>query len=562
VSAFGDARTFTGGNTYSGATDILAGTLVFSESGSAVNSAVSISSRTVLRLDNTATVLANRISDTAELTMRGGSIEMVGNATVPVTEQLGTLNFGGGVQVNIAQPGAAATVLNFAGIARQGHATISFTGNGMAGWTGMSNGGSGIIGTYVTIGNEWATAAGDGYLDPLTTYQADINLAGAGDNVKILGDSSVALASSASISTLNFQNSGPGSSQLSLGNNVLTLSEGGILSSGNGAPQVTGGELRIGTSELVVTNYNDLRIDSTITEAGFGTSLVKSGAGTLTLTGQNTYSGTTVINEGVLAVGSDANLGTANSIEFGGGTLRATQSFSSSKNITRSTSSLAVIDTGGFDVTLTGVTDRVSKTGQGVLTLPNPNLQRVFVSDGTLRLPNPTSGVVGALGGTLEASGTLIELQASNEDFTLDLGGPGAAILTTQRFLGGVTGSKMTIRFDLGPSAHDLWVISNFGHFTFTLGAKSVLFDFHALGDVSTGVSYALIDLPSLLSPPPQASQFDFSPASKAEGWKGTFSVNSGEVRVTLTSTPEPGCAALLAAGFISFLRRRPRPSL
>ena len=64
--------------------------------------------------------------------------------------------------------------------------------------------------------------------------------------------------------------------------------------------------------------------------SGTGTAVLAERRGTTTLTGANTYSGGTFLNNGILAVSANNNLGAASGgLTFNGGTLRALADFNS-----------------------------------------------------------------------------------------------------------------------------------------------------------------------------------------------------------------------------------------
>lgn len=198
-----------------------------------------------------------------------------------------------------------------------------------------------------------------------------------------------------------------------------------------------------------------LRVDSEVTAeisapiAGTGR-LVKEDAGTLVLAGENSYTGGTQLNAGVLSVSSDANLGApTGDLVFRGGTLRTTADLSSSRTTT-------LISGGGTVETVEGTTfdlagtiggaGSMRKTGEGTLVLSGKNTYTggtrfdagtVSISEDS-NLGNP-SGVLTFDAGTLQTTQDI----SSERTTTLNSGGGtiGTVATTTFSFAGNIGGA-------------------------------------------------------------------------------------------------------------------------
>lgn len=561
-SAPNATESLTNANTYSGPTTISEGTIAFSGNGSALNSAISIHTRSALLLDNSSSILANRISDSAPVSLTAGAIQLNGNATTPVEEIAGPLTLSGVSSITVAQPSSAAAQLTFSTFQRNGHAILNIVGPGVK-LGGLSNGGTGIVAPFITTGNDWMTVGSDSRLIPFNTYSTDINSGSMSDHVGLNGGGTIALATDALRASLNLQNSSTSSQVLDQGGHSLELMSGGILSSGTGATMIHGGTLSTPSQEFVVTASNNLTIDSKVVDASASTAFTKSGAGTLTLTGANSYSGPTAIMQGTLVVSSDANLGSGSTIDLTGGTLKAAGNFSSAKGFTGNSGILGSIDTGGFNIAFSGANNgaQISKHGLGNLTLATGFPGNVSVDAGVLVLPNTTSGTANLFGGTLQVAGTLSSLNctASSGIPILDLGGPAAATVTANNFdLFG----NVRVNFGIGNKNSDFLAA---GQTIFPTNGK-VQFEFTNLGGVRSGVDYPLMSY-STFSIPPSPSIFTFASDMAAAGWAGTFKTTTTGVSVRFTSmpVPEPGATFLfLQAAIISlavhrrFFMRRP----
>ena len=156
---------------------------------------------------------------------------------------------------------------------------------------------------------------------------------------------------------------------------------------------------------------------------GGALTLIKSGAGTQTLTGNaNTYTGGTVLNAGILNIAADSSLGTApasldtDNLTFNGGTLQLGASivFNSNRGILLGSGG-GTLDTNSFTGTYGGVisgSGSLTKSGAGTLVLNSANTYSgvTNVTAGTLSVQHNLA-LGSTAGGTVVTSGAKLELR-------------------------------------------------------------------------------------------------------------------------------------------------------
>jgi fibronectin-binding autotransporter adhesin len=188
-----------------------------------------------------------------------------------------------------------------------------------------------------------------------------------------------------------------------------------------------GGEIALASAQLTLDQASDTVIASTIT--GVGGSLVKSGSGTLLLSGANTYTGGTTVSGGAVAVLADANLGTG-TLTLSGGTLLTLADITSVRSIVLSGS--GTIET-LFGTTFSTMGDvsgagALTKDGWGTLVLAGISSFSggTTINAGTLQIGN--GGTAGTLSGNVTNNGILAFNRSDNFSYNDVISGPGAFI--------------------------------------------------------------------------------------------------------------------------------------
>ena len=309
----------TANNTYTGATTVSGGELRVSGSNGdiAQSSALTVGEGGTLVLDNTSAANTDRIGDSASIALSGGTLNFT--SSTYITEDIGALTLKSGTANTIIVGDGTANsglMLQANGLTRETGSTLLFLRDDSstdlkldAAPTGISAAEQGIF-AYAVAGNGTS---------PTGFLQRDSGSAEAtpnnGANTTQGSWASSTIANTTADQQLDADRTvgalilGNGIDVTQTGSRTLTVQTGGILSTGTTGSLISATNLQVGGSnnrELITHVYGTggLEISSVIRNNSNTTGLTKSGDGTLTLSGSgsNTYSGTTTVNAGTLAL--------------------------------------------------------------------------------------------------------------------------------------------------------------------------------------------------------------------------------------------------------------------
>jgi fibronectin-binding autotransporter adhesin len=400
----------------------------------------------------------------------GGTLRLEGSGAGASSQTLGNIRVGSGGGTLIVESnhagGMTVNLGNFSSLAPQAGGSLNIVTVNNLGTVALTttgiNDASGLLGAGRIIynGEAFATNATNTSGGAIDAYAGAIFGYGNATvdsmvNFVQYGGATVG-ASNAYANTLQIEGFGS-NDVLDLNGQSLRLTSGGLLMTGDQNYEIANGTLSgagAGNSDLILHQYSTgtLTIGAVIANGNGNSTLTKAGAGTVVLTAANTYSGQTYINDGVLSIGADNQLGTAG-LNLNGGTLQVRSGFTSSRSVSLGGSG------GTFDVAdgetlvmtgnLTGQTGALtldnSGNGSGVLQLNGANTfgGGVTINNGVLRLGSDaalgTAGLNPVQFGsgptaTLQINGgrnvTVAGLTSVNGNAVVENGAAGAATLT------------------------------------------------------------------------------------------------------------------------------------
>nr|WP_247642510.1 autotransporter-associated beta strand repeat-containing protein [Brucella sp. 83/13] len=267
------------------------------------------------------------------------------------------------------------------------------------------------------------------------------------------------------------------------------------------------------------------------------TQLEKTDAGTLVLTGANSYTGGTAINGGTIRISSDDNLGVASSdISFDGGALNTTANIATDRAIILTGAGTLLTDA-STTLSLSGPisgTGALTKSGTGTLLLSGTAAHTggTTITAGTLQIGN--GGTDGSIDGNIVNNGALVFDRAGTLAYTGSISGTGtltkngSSTLTmtgTSTYTGETTVSAGTLALQAGGQ------IKGTASLTVDGGAE-VLIDGSG-SQFATGAGASVVGTGTVTVRDGGTASFDSLTASNATGTNSTITVAGSGSQMT-----------------------------
>ena len=286
----------------------------------------------------------------------------------------------------------------------------------------------------------------------------------------------------------------------------------------SGAPVVVGAIKQVG-QDIIISSGFTLASTSALIDSGGTTNLVKNGTGTNILKSTSTYTGTTTINQGTLAVNGTGSINSS-AVNINGGTFRYNSSVAYSGTLTFTSGTI-----GGTN--LTGSLGGLSiGTGQTISPGNSPGTadttSQTWAAGGTYAWEmNDATGTAGSDPGwdLLSGTGNLNITATSGSEFNL---------FVTSLGIDDLAGNAINFNELLSYN----WLIADFDTIT-NFAASAFSIDTSSFTNTFTGTF------------------------GVALGNSGSIGGDSSQIYLTYTAVPEPGTAVLTGLTLLALLRRK-----